>query len=336
MTPSCTVIICTRDRPDALERCLTAVQRSSYPRFSVLVVDSAPWRDAARSIVRRFNAGYLQLAAPGLSHARNQGALASSSEFVAYLDDDAVPSPEWLSELLTGFSEPRVDAVTGRILPLRVESQAERMSALADPFAGRNFRVVFDQSVPNWFEVASFGGVGLGSNMAFRRSVFDKWSGFDERLGRGAPLVGGEDVYAFSQLISAGSAVVYVPTAVVQHPYPTSMEELRHQRYQEVKSAAAYFVMLIAEEKKHRAAVLRVITRGIFKRLRNRADLQRQPFRSALGWWMLVKAITAGVLGYGYLRMSRRSLRSATVLSDPSHSHPCAPAAEHTPGPRAR
>jgi cellulose synthase/poly-beta-1,6-N-acetylglucosamine synthase-like glycosyltransferase len=60
----------------------------------------------------------------GLSRARNRGARACDSEIVAFLDDDALPEPEWLSGLLREFEDPLVMAVTGRILPLSVETKA--------------------------------------------------------------------------------------------------------------------------------------------------------------------------------------------------------------------
>ena len=63
---------------------------------------------------------------------------------------------------------------------------------------------VFDRETPFWFERANFGGIGDGGNMAFRRCVFDIWPGFDERLGRGAVIDGGEEHYAFFSLLDRG------------------------------------------------------------------------------------------------------------------------------------
>ena len=45
-------------------------------------------------------------------------------------------------------------------------------------------RRAVDRQEPAWFEMANFGGVGDGGNMAFRRRAFDIWPGFHERLGR--------------------------------------------------------------------------------------------------------------------------------------------------------
>jgi glycosyltransferase involved in cell wall biosynthesis len=138
-TPTCTVVICTRNRPEHLERCLGAVTRLLYPRFDVLVVDNAPSHDRAREIAARWGADYVVEPALGLSRARNRGVRASQSEIIAFLDDDALPEPDWLCNLVTEFRDPMVMAVTGRILPLRVETEAERMCASVDGSNGCAF-----------------------------------------------------------------------------------------------------------------------------------------------------------------------------------------------------
>jgi glycosyltransferase involved in cell wall biosynthesis len=127
-SPSCTVVICTRDRPEQLDRCLAAVARLAYPHYDVLVVDNAPSDDRTRLVVARHGARYLLEPVTGLSRARNFGACASSSAVVAYLDDDSIPEPAWLDRLALEFRDPEVMAVTGRILAIDdpVESDWQR------------------------------------------------------------------------------------------------------------------------------------------------------------------------------------------------------------------
>ena len=104
--PSCTVIICTRDRPELLDRCLAAVARLIYPAYEVLVVDNAPSNDRARAAAARRGARYLREPVRGLSRARNRGARASSSTIVVYVDDDSIPEPSWLGHLALEFRDP--------------------------------------------------------------------------------------------------------------------------------------------------------------------------------------------------------------------------------------
>src|SRR5712692_6410138 len=52
--PSCTVVICTRDRPALLDRCLGAVTRLDHPGFRILVVDNAPTTTETRDVTRHW------------------------------------------------------------------------------------------------------------------------------------------------------------------------------------------------------------------------------------------------------------------------------------------
>jgi len=113
------VVICTRDREKELERCLDAVSRQKYPDFDVLVVDNAPHDAAAFEIARRWGVLYVMEPQAGLSRARNLGLRASTGEIIAFLDDDAVPDPNWLQNLAAEFKDPQVAAVAGRIKELR-------------------------------------------------------------------------------------------------------------------------------------------------------------------------------------------------------------------------
>src|SRR5690348_12347934 len=88
--PSCSVVICTRDRPRYLERCLNALGALDYPCFEIVVVDNAPSDGRTRDLAQRRQARYVVEPTPGLSRARNRGALESTGEIVAYLDDDAI------------------------------------------------------------------------------------------------------------------------------------------------------------------------------------------------------------------------------------------------------
>src|ERR1017187_2604243 len=93
--PTCTVVICTHDRPKELERCLEAVSRLRYRRFDVLVVDNAPSDSQASPVAAPWGPGYLVEPIKGGSRARNCGARSCNTEIIAFCDDDAVPEPGW-------------------------------------------------------------------------------------------------------------------------------------------------------------------------------------------------------------------------------------------------
>jgi cellulose synthase/poly-beta-1,6-N-acetylglucosamine synthase-like glycosyltransferase len=263
-TPSCTVVIPTRNRPAQLEQCLAALKQLDYPNFDILVVDNAPDDDRARTLAEQMNVGYLLEPRPGLNHARNRGARACNSDIIAYIDDDAVPEPNWLAELAREFSDPKVAAVAGRVLALRRETEAERLYALLEgPEVGGPERLAVDRETPHWFERANFGGIGVGANMAVRRQAFEAWQGFDPRLDRGSPLDGYGEHFAFFQLIEKGFRVVYTPAAVVRHAVPDTLAELRARHLKDLANATAYMTLLLVEHPRHRRAVLRYIAQGL-------------------------------------------------------------------------
>ena len=293
---TCTVVVCTRDRADVLVRCLSALQRVEYPDFTVLVVDSASRDPRIEMLARERGADYLRVDVPGLSRARNAGARACTSEIVAFIDDDAVPERDWLKNVTVEFEDPTVAIVTGPAKPLRVVTDSERIMAREAGFRAPSPRRIVDRATPRWFELANFGGVGNGFNMAFRRSLFDVWPGFDERLGRGAALVGGEESYAFSQVIQRGHRAVYTPAARVFHPYQHTMDNLRGQNARDLRAAASYVLFLLAEEPRHRAAVLWFIARGVARRIARLA--RRPPSSRVISRTRIIAALASGIRLY--------------------------------------
>jgi glycosyltransferase involved in cell wall biosynthesis len=221
------------------------------PPKEVIVVDNTLGDKATETVAAEFGARYLVEAKPGLSRARNRGMAESRSEIVVYLDDDAIPDVQWLDCLLEPFSDPQVALVTGRI----VRSDTRVVNGAGQPSRALNNRD------PEWFEIATFGGLGLGSNMAFRRSACNDGEIFDERLGRGAPFEIAEENYAFALVLSRGDTAVYLPDAVVFHP-PGKPADIR----QEARNLIAFSILLLAEFPDRRRDLIRFLYRRIRRR----------------------------------------------------------------------
>jgi len=313
--PTCSVVVCTRDRPDALDRCLPALAALEYPRFDVLVVDNAPSDGRAHAVARRWGARYLVEPIAGLSRARNTGARACSSEVIAFTDDDAIPERAWLSHLATPFRDPRVAVVTGRTLPLL---EAEPVGSALDTTDLGPDMIRLDRTHPLWFEMAYFGGIGNGNNMAFRRRVFEQWSGFDERLGRGALLSSGEEHRAFAQLVESGHTVVYTPEARVRHPVPTTPDERREQYLRSRADLAGYAVFLfLVTHHKWRTAKY-VVEAALGTRRTWRVHTEAVP-QGVFSRWRLPQVYAAGA--WTCLRgLMRTTLASHTPPKDAAQS----------------
>jgi len=258
---SCSVVIPTFDRAADLERCLAAVTMQDYPDFDVIVVDNTPsGDDATRAACTKWKARYVPEPRRGLCRARNRGALVSSADIIAYLDDDSVPESGWLSAMAVEFEDPMVMAVGGRTVPVAVETESERLFA---EMRGRAYnsgtRFVVDRSNPDWFDICAFGGIGAGCNMAVRRAAFEVWPGFHERIGRGTAIYGGDEHHAFVSLASRGFRVTHTPNAVVRHPFPSTMHKLRRKYLRDLTASTAFFTMMIVEEPDYRRLTLRYL-----------------------------------------------------------------------------
>jgi cellulose synthase/poly-beta-1,6-N-acetylglucosamine synthase-like glycosyltransferase len=298
--PTVSVVIATRDRPALLERCLAALDEQVPAPAAVVVVDNSQGDRATREVAEARGARYLVEPRRGVSQARNVGARVTRSDVVAYLDDDAVPESGWLSALLVEFRDPRVAAVTGRIVG--IADFDGRPRALRDQgrerviFGGPE-KLTFDRSTADWFERASFGGVGQGANLAIRRSVFASWPGFDERLGAGRPIVGAEEHHAFFSLIDRGYQVVYTPCASVLHPYPATVAGRRDLQRIQLATTSAHLALLLAEHSRYRRHAMMYALQALAGR---RRPWRPEPHDGQLGTW---RTAWAGVTGLGlYLR----------------------------------
>jgi GT2 family glycosyltransferase len=223
-TPSATVAICTRERPDDLERALEALLRQRRRPIELLVVDNAPATDRTRAVVARHEGvRYLREDRRGLNAARNRALREARGEIVAFTDDDAAPEPEWLDALLANFADRSTVVVTGLTLPLLLETEAQERFEQHCTFVRGFRRRVFDGQRDNPLAV---GAVGAGANMAVRRDTVRALGGFDERLDGGMPTRSGGDHDLFARTLMAGYRIVYDPAAVSWHRHRRTTEEL--------------------------------------------------------------------------------------------------------------
>ena len=225
------LIICTRDRPDSLERCLRSLRRQRSAPGELIVVDNSHDGSAAEICAAYPNVVTVHEPRPGLSRARNAGLRAASLPLIAFTDDDVEPHPGWLSELVRAFRDHDVDCVTGLVLPATLETDAQRDFQFAlGAFGGSFVPLLFDERF--FAETRPYGAhvwkIGAGANMAFRRSAFERAGLFDERLGAGASGCS-EDSELWYRLLALGGSCLHEPRAVVFHHHRASRDELMDQ-----------------------------------------------------------------------------------------------------------
>jgi glycosyltransferase involved in cell wall biosynthesis/GT2 family glycosyltransferase len=228
---SVSVVVPTYRRIDRLAACLQGLRSQNRPADEVLVVVQTS-DDASASLVSGLACGWpelrcLRVARPGLVAALNCGLAGANGSIVAFVDDDAVPSAEWLSRIVNTFErDDRVAAVGGR--DVIVEG-----GRVLEPGRRRGLRAVGGGSCVGriqWFgRMVGNHHVGVGAardvdvlkgaNMSFRRqAVVDH--GFDERL-RGEGVQMHTELSICLPLRRRGLRVVYDPDIAVLH-YPAA------------------------------------------------------------------------------------------------------------------
>lgn len=223
-SPSWTVVVCTRDRPEMLESCLQSLVAANDGSGEIIVVDNAPSNEATAQLVARYPVRYAREELPGLNRARMLGARLAAGDVVIYTDDDVVVDHNWIPALLEQFDGPRVGAVTGLTMPLELETEAQE---LFERYGG--FTKGFRRFVCDWRSMSppNAGAIGAGANMAFRRDLVLSMGLFEPELDMGTVARTGGDTYGLYRVLAEGYRIVYTPDALVWHRHRRDREALR-------------------------------------------------------------------------------------------------------------
>ncbi|GLW68203.1 hypothetical protein Kpho02_05020 [Kitasatospora phosalacinea] len=269
--PTVSVVVCTHNRPELLIRCLDSLLRTHYPYLDAVVVDNAPADDTVRRLLlQRYGrrVRYLREPVPGLARARNRGLAAARGTICAFADDDLVLDPQWLPALAAGFrGAPRTACVTGLVLPAELDTRAqlllERYGGYGKGFAPRDHTLHTPTGDP--LHPFATGRLGTGANMAFRTEVLRALGGFDPATGTGTPALGGEDLLAFLQVLTAGHTVSYRPDAIVWHPHRRELDTLPRQVFGLGAGFGAYLAAAVRHQPRLLAALVPLIPRGLWR-----------------------------------------------------------------------
>lgn len=216
-----TVILCTYNRCQSLQRSLSRAAALVLPQsveWEILVVDNNS-NDQTRKTVEEFSGRYpgrfryLFEPRPGKSHALNTGIREARGDILAFIDDDVVVHPDWLQNLTSALHNGEWAGAGGRILPEWNCSLPRWLSPESRHAAGP---LVAFHPAPEAGEIFE---APIGTNMAFRKEMFEKYGSFRIDLGpRPGSELRNEDTEFGERLLAAGERLRYEPSALVYHP----------------------------------------------------------------------------------------------------------------------
>ena len=215
--PPLSVVICTHDRPSDVADCLQAlVPQLAGSSTALIVIDSASSPDKRRqleAVVAQYpEVRLIKVEETGLSLARNVAVDATASEWIAFLDDDAVPAADWhaqLQQVLSRVPE-ECGAIGGQLLPIFPEGMS--------PQLGKRWKMYVSLNDAEGERDCTEQFALIAANCAFRRRALDQAGGFPTGLGRfGNSLLSGEDVLLMRRVREHGWRIRYHSQFSVGH-----------------------------------------------------------------------------------------------------------------------
>jgi glucosyl-dolichyl phosphate glucuronosyltransferase len=220
--PRISVVLCTYDRAQSLQRTLRTLVDQSVPRaeYEVLVVDNRS-TDATCAVVHDIQADHpecrirlLHEDRPGLNHARNTGLQQARGRYVAFTDDDVRLPEDWLQVALSAFEavEPAPLGLGGPVFPFYA---VERPAWFKDEY-----------ETDTWGDVERFlvpGESFSGNNMFFRKEALQSIGGFVPGLDMEGCWIGvAGDTHVFERIWRAEplARLYYLPGLEVLHAVP--------------------------------------------------------------------------------------------------------------------
>lgn len=304
--PAASLVICTRDRPDELRRCLASLPGQSQMPVEVIVVDNASRDDRTRKVAEGAGVIYVREDRPGLDIARNSGVLHATAPIVAFTDDDVHLHPRWLERLVRALEDNDAMAVTGLVLPAELETEAQQIFETYWSF-GQGYQPLSfgaDFFAADRSTGSEVWKIGAGASMAFRRKAFEVAGMFDERLDVGAAGCSGDSEY-WHRVLSVGGTCIYEPAAVAFHYHRRELEGLSSQIYHYMRGHAA--ALMVQYERTHNRGNLwrafNLMPRYYAQRLWQKLRYGVRPDNRFLG--KEVRGFIAGLLYYAWHRRGR-------------------------------
>jgi hypothetical protein len=210
------IVINTDARAKPLAICLESLRYLRYPDFEVVVV-AGPTRDGTHELCESWGDAikYGRCPVRNLSQSRNIGIAMASGDIVAFIDDDAVPEPEWLDDIVSAFEDPGV-GVAGGFLHDHTGKTYQWKYGTANRFGTADTtwkHPTPEFNFPNSFHTPQV----IGANSVFRRSALVHVGGFDEEYEY---FLDETDVTV--RIVDAGWTVVQLDRAFVHHKFAAS------------------------------------------------------------------------------------------------------------------
>jgi len=214
-TAQISVCICTLKRPELLRRTLSSLhdqQTGGVFTYSVVVADNDA-AESARQAVAEFSAAarlpvtYCVEPQQNIALARNKAVESASGDWIAFIDDDEFPAPDWLLNLFKTCATYQADGALGPVKPYfdtEPPKWVKKGGFFDRPNHATGYRVTWEQS--------------RTGNVLFRKDIL---KGLEIPF-RSEFATAGEDMDFFRRAMNQGCSFVWCNEAVAYEVVPSS------------------------------------------------------------------------------------------------------------------
>lgn len=220
--PLVSIVIPTFNRPEALLQCLEGVSQLIFPehKVEIVVVDDGSSNPCDLDAMRKASKlplRYVEKEHSGVCTTKNKGIWESKGEFIGFIDDDVLPSPLWLLNVMSGFTKESIAGVGSTLYTQPLNHY------LADYTDYRELeRQPFTDKTGQILNV-------LTGNACIRKRVLEEIGGFNEAQSHVGIPFGGDDVDLTWKIREQGYGLGYADSAIVFHKSRTAMRSLIRQ-----------------------------------------------------------------------------------------------------------
>lgn len=234
------VVICAKNESRNLASFLPKIARQNYSDFEIVLVDDSS-TDNSLQIMQEFKRDYTSnhlsiqvIAVPknksqGKKSALSKGILSSKNEYLVLTDADCKPvSKDWLSEITSHFIKEK-SIVLGYGAYRKIKNS----------FLNKIIRFETLLTALQYFSYAKTGNayMGVGRNIAYKKDVFLKASGFDDHLHI---ISGDDDLFINSIATKKNTAICYSKNSFTISEPETDLNNWIRQKRRHITTSNQY------------------------------------------------------------------------------------------------
>ena len=216
--PKISIIIVNYNGKILLEKCLESLFKVNYDNFEVILIDNNSTDETIDFITKNYpSVIVIKLDSnKGFAEPNNIGSKIAKGDYLLFLNNDTVVTPNFISELVNVMESDEKIAICQSLL-LKPDGAIDSSGDFIDKLG-----VVYNSKTKT--DEIRIISSARGASMLIRNSVFKQLDGFDEKF-----FVSFEDVDLGWRAWILGYRVMVVPKSIVYHHGGTTIEKIKSE-----------------------------------------------------------------------------------------------------------